>query len=64
MENWTYTIPDLPTFGARQKLRGVQLVAVLDGFITIYTLDMSEAVLALFAASVSHRRYAGLWFGA
>ena len=33
----------------------MSFVAVLDCLITIDTLDMSEAVLALFAASVSHR---------
>ena len=42
----------------------MSFVAVLDCLITIDTLDMSEAVLALFAASVSHGRYVGLWIGA
>lgn len=62
-QDWTYTIPDLLALGARQKLGGVSFVAVLDCLITIDTLDMSEAVLALFATSVSHR-YVGLWIGA
>jgi hypothetical protein len=53
-EDWTYAIPDLLAFGARQKLGCVSFVAVLDCLITIDTLDMFEAVLALFTASVSH----------
>jgi hypothetical protein len=38
----------------------VSFVAVLDGLIAIDTLDMSEAVLALFTASVSHGPFVGL----
>lgn len=63
-EDWTYTISDLLAFGARQKLGCVSFITVLDGLITIDTLDMLEAVLALFTASVSHSRSVDMWIGA